>query len=89
MAFRTTEEFEQILRDTPPAARYLDMAWCIARSTTDWLCIKYRMIGAAHAVPFSSEEHDDYMLLANVADARMESTLRITPPVSLKQGVTA
>ena len=79
MAYRTIEEFEHILRDTPPAARYLDLHWSIARSYHEWREIRARMAGAEMAVArLDPNAADDYALLRDVAGQRAEMSLAVS-----------
>lgn len=78
MAFRSIEEFEQILRDTPPAARYLDLHWSIAGNYHEWREIRSRMAGAEMAVRQSNPEHADvYALLRDVAAMHAEHSIAV------------
>lgn len=68
MAFRSIEEFEKILRETPPAARYLGIHWSKAMCWQDWFEIRIRMTAAEMAVrPFNAEQADVYAFLRDVA----------------------
>lgn len=70
MAFRSIEEFEKILRETPPAARYLGIHWSKAMSWQDWWEIRIRMSAAAMAArPFNADHADAYELLRDIAAA--------------------
>lgn len=74
MTYRSIEEFEQILRETPPAARYLDLYWAVARSYDDWRAIRVRMTGAELAVRhFNQADADVYALLRDVAAIHADS----------------
>lgn len=64
---------EQALRETPPAARYLDCQWSRARSWIDWFRIRQEMLACAIAVaPYSRTDSDDYQTLSAIASAHSD-----------------
>lgn len=68
MTFRSIEEFEQVLRDTPAAARYLDLYWAVATTYDDWWAIRIRMASAEQAIrQFNPDDAEVYALLRDVA----------------------
>jgi len=80
MAYRPIEEFEDILRETPPAARYLDLHWSLASNFTEWREIRSRMSGAFHAVQFIDHAAaSDYALLRDIAAMRADDCSRAMP----------
>jgi len=65
-------DHEELLREIPPAARYLDLYWSIATSHADWKDIRTRMSGAVHAVQqLDPAAASDYALLRDIAGQRM------------------
>lgn len=68
MGFHSIEEYEQILAETPPAARYLPLHWGMAREAQDWREIRYMMRGAMFAVGKDHPDAEVYCLLGDVAN---------------------
>jgi hypothetical protein len=61
MTYRSIDEFEQILRDTPPAARYLDLYWATATTYDDWWAIRIRMASAEQAIRLFHQDDADVL----------------------------
>lgn len=78
MTYRPIEAFDTILRETPPAARYLDLYWSVATTYADWREIRSRMSGAVHAVQqLDPEAASDYALLRDIAGQRADDSVNV------------
>lgn len=86
MSFHSIDAFERILRETPPAARYLDLHWSIARTFADWRDIRTRMFGAEIAARhLDSDAADDYALLRDIAAIHAENAIRVNGVLAMVQ----
>lgn len=77
MTFRLNCEFEEILREIPPAARYIDLYWSIASTHADWQTIRSRMAGAYLAVQYI--DHDAAAIYAMLRDVAAQRALECLP----------
>lgn len=86
MAYRSVESFEQIISETPPAARYLDLHWAITDNYHGWREIRARMAGAELATrQCDPEAADDYALLRDIAAMHADQSVAANGVLAMVQ----